>query len=130
MIKYPEFSDAGDSFKSLLSLIRGGAIDHKTVAHDAWVLSGYALALTLGAPEEASPPGVLKLSREEGLPTLDEACDGLTAAFDPELRAAKPMPFIVSSILVILQAAAAKVGPPWGTAIAAAITAILAAAGK
>ncbi|MCC7424801.1 MAG: hypothetical protein IT428_31405 [Planctomycetaceae bacterium] len=130
MIKYPEFSDAGDSFKSLLSLVRGGAVDHKAIAHDAWVLSGYALALTVGAPEEGSPPGVLKLSRDVGLPTLDEACDTLTATFDPEVRAAKSMPLVVSSILVILQAAAAKVGPPWGTAIAAAITAILAAAGK
>lgn len=128
--KYPEYIEAGAAVKNLISLVRGGSPSRKQFAKDVWVISGYAIDLTVGEPDSTTPPGTLKLSRPEDTPTLDDACDTLTAAFNPELRAAKSMPLVVSSILVVLQAALTRVPPPWGPAISAAITAILAAAGQ
>lgn len=128
MTKYPEYIEAGAAVKDLITLARGGSLPAKQIAKDAWVIGGYGIALTLGEPDAAVPPGTLKLARAEDTPTFDEACDVLTAHFDPEIVTGKPMPFIVSALLVLLQNALTKVPPPWGAAISAAFTAILEAA--
>lgn len=133
MIKYPEYIEAGASVKSLISIARGGGFVPKQHTKDAWIVGGYALSLTLGEPDAATPPGTLRMAlAPESEPTFDEACETLTNYFDPnpEMRSGKPMSFIVSALLVVLQNSLKNVNPALAAGIMAAIQAIIEAAGK
>lgn len=122
MTKYPEYVEAGAAVKSLIGIARGGGFIAKQHTHDVWVVGGYAISLTIGEPDAATPPGTLRLA---ATPTFDEACDTLTAHFDPEMRAAKPSAFIVSALMVVLQKALANVNPAIAAGIMAVVQAIL-----
>lgn len=133
MIKYPEFSDAGDATKSLIAGIRGGTVDAPLYTKCGWVLGGYAIGLTIGepgAPVAPSPPGTLKLSAApEELPSFDEAADTLTTHFRSDWRTGKPTPALVKSIIVLLKVAAATLGPQYA-ALVQTIIGLIEAAGQ
>lgn len=125
MTKYPEYVEAGAAVKSLIGIARGGGFIAKQHTHDAWIVGGYAISLTIGEPDAATPPGTLKLTRAEDAPTFDQACEILTAHFDPEIVTGKPRSFLVSALMVVLQKALGSVNPALAAAIMAAVQAIL-----
>ena len=126
MTKYPEYIEAGVSVSSLIKLARGGTFEKKQNTKDVWVVTGFLADFSIGEPGTTVPPGTLRLASAEREFSLDEACDTLTAYFDPERLSATPNSFVVAALIVVLKAALSKINPALAAAIISIVTELLA----